>query len=58
MVVQTPENKIVLEQNFIPGYAKWITDSSIEVLSVPGTIGKNENLSDYKKVIVIRSNDN
>jgi hypothetical protein len=53
LVIQIASQKVVTEQSFNPGYAKWITDSSIEVLSVPGMIRENESLSDYKKIINI-----
>jgi hypothetical protein len=53
MVIHVTEHKVVHEQNFNPGYAKWITESSIEVLSVPGVMPENEDLSNYKKIINI-----
>jgi len=53
LVINVSDHRVIHEQSFNPGYAKWINDSSIEVLSVPGTIRKNENLSDYKKIINI-----
>ena len=56
IVVETSNNAIVYEQTFVPGHVKWITDSTIEILSVPGSIRENEDLSDYKKIIDIRAN--
>ena len=53
LVISVAQHKVMLEQSFNPGYAKWITDSSIEVLSVPGVIQENEDLSRYKKIINI-----
>lgn len=56
IIVQTSDNEVVYEKTFVPGYVKWITDSTIEILSVPGSIRENEDLSDYKRIIDIRAN--
>lgn len=53
IVLEVGTGKVATEQSFAPGYVKWITETSIEVFSVPGTIRKNEDLSDYKKTINI-----
>lgn len=55
VVIQTANNKVVVEQTYAPGYVKWITETSLEVLSVPGTIKESESLSDYIKIIDLRS---
>ena len=56
IIVQTSDNEVVYEKTFVPGYVKWITDSTIEILSVPGSIKENEGLSDFKRIIDIRAN--
>lgn len=56
IIVQTSDNEVVYEKAFVPGYVKWFTDSSIEILSVPGSIKENEDLSKYKRIIDIRAN--
>lgn len=58
LVIEVGTNKIVTEQNFVPGYIKWITEFSLELLSVPGTIKETESLADYTKVINVRTTKN
>lgn len=53
IVVHTKDNHVVVEQDFFPGYVKWITDSSLEVFSVPGTVKENTNLTDYIRIVSI-----
>ncbi len=55
IVVQSSTFAVVAAQTFIPGYVKWVTDEALEVLSVPGTLKANDDLSNYKKTIPIRS---
>ncbi|MEQ1585013.1 MAG: hypothetical protein ABL895_03985 [Cyclobacteriaceae bacterium] len=54
LVVQAAGKQIILEQSFIPGYVKWIGDTTIEFLNVPGILKENENISDYKKIIDVQ----
>lgn len=54
LVIHVADQRIVHEESFKPGYAKWITDSSIEVLSIPGMIRENQSLADFKKVITLK----
>lgn len=58
LVIEVGTNKIATEQNFVPGYIKWITEFSLELLSVPGTIKETESLADYTKVINVRTTKN
>ncbi len=51
LVIQINTNKIVVEKSFMPGYVKWISDSSLEVLDIPGIVRTNEDLVNYKKII-------
>ncbi len=51
IVVEAATNKIVAEEAFVPGYIKWISDTSLELLNVPGMLRANEDLSDHKKII-------
>ncbi len=55
IVVQSSNQAVVVSESFIPGYVKWVTDEALEVLSVPGTLKANDDLSNYKKTIPIRS---
>jgi hypothetical protein len=55
VVVNIAENTIIYEGSFLPGYVKWHSDSELEILSVPGTIQADEDLSHYKKIIRIAS---
>lgn len=55
IVVQSSSFAVVASQTFIPGYVKWVTDEALEVLSVPGTLKANDDLSNYTKTIPIRS---
>jgi hypothetical protein len=51
IVIEIATGKIVLEENFVPGYIKWITETSVEVLTLPGMIRADQNLSDFKRTI-------
>jgi len=51
LVIQITTNKVVLEKTFMPGYVKWIGDSSLELLDMPGIVRGDEDLKDYKKII-------
>ncbi len=51
IVIEVTTGKIVAEENFVPGYIKWITKTSLEVLSIPGMIRANQSLSDFTKTI-------
>lgn len=54
LVVQIANQQLMLEQSFMPGYVKWIGDTTIEFLDMPGILKKNEDLGDYKKIIDLR----
>jgi len=51
LVIHINTNKVVMEKSFMPGYVKWMGDSSLELLDVPGIIRGDEDLTDYKKII-------
>jgi hypothetical protein len=53
VVERKSDKKIVLEGSFQMGYVKWITNSSIEVLSLPSLTEQGE--SKYKKVFSVKS---
>ncbi|MBX2963539.1 MAG: hypothetical protein KF687_13590 [Cyclobacteriaceae bacterium] len=53
IVVDAHTNKIIYENSFLPGSVKWLTDTTLEVYSIPGTLEKNDDLSNYKKIINI-----
>lgn len=58
LVIQKTDSKILLTQSFLPGYVKWFTETSLEVLSTPGILKEHESLSDYIKIIDIRTSEN
>lgn len=51
LVIQINNNKVVMEKSFMPGYVKWMGDSTLEVLDMPGIIRADEDLTDYKKIV-------
>jgi hypothetical protein len=51
LVIQINTNMVVMEKSFMPGYVKWMGDSSLELLDMPGIIRGDEDLTDYKKII-------
>lgn len=55
MVLRARDGEIVLDEKFLPGYIKWLTATTLEVLSIPGILKENEDLSDYKKIIDIHA---
>ena len=55
LIIVARNGEVLAEQSFIPGYAKWITKSSVEVLSSPGTLKESETLANYIKIIEITS---
>ncbi len=52
-VVTKSKNTIVLEGSFKLGYVKWISDNSIEVLSLPSLSVQDE--ASHKKVFFIKT---
>jgi hypothetical protein len=55
MVIKIAISLVVLEDSFAPGYIKWVSESTLEILSVPGTIRENEDMRNYTKTIDIHS---
>lgn len=53
LVLDTKENSILFESTFFPGHVKWHSDYELEILSVPGTIQKEDDLSKHKKIVSI-----
>lgn len=53
IVLKISSSEVILENSFFPGYVKWISEEELEVLSVPGTLQKDEDLANYKKIIRI-----
>lgn len=54
-VVDTKTNLVIWKGRFVPGYIKWIGESNLEILDIPGMIKSDQSLSDYKRVIDIDS---
>jgi len=55
LVMRKEPSSVILEKTFIPGYVKWISAFSIELLDMPGTIETGKNLEDYIQIIEIKS---
>jgi len=53
LVIQINTNKVVMEKSFMAGYVKWIDDTTLELLDMPGIIRGDEDLTDYKKIIEV-----
>lgn len=46
---------IIEEQDYMPGYVKWVTETSLEVLSMPGMAKTTDDPSRFVKVIHLRT---
>jgi hypothetical protein len=55
IVIDGSNNKLIAEEAFIPGYIKWVSEYSLELLNIPGMIRANDDLSSYKKIIDLKS---
>jgi hypothetical protein len=55
VVIEVKTQKIVAEESFIPGYIKWVGESSLELLNAPGMIKAGEDLSSYTRKINLSS---
>jgi hypothetical protein len=53
VVIESATSKEVERGSLMPGYVKWKDDTTLEVLSVPGTLRDGEDLSRYIRVIRI-----
>lgn len=53
IVVDIRKNTIIYEGSFLPGYVRWHSETELELLSIPGIIQADEDLSRYKKIISI-----
>lgn len=51
IIINTSSLEIAKKGSFTPGHLKWISDTSLELLSVPGTIPQGKNLSDYSTIL-------
>lgn len=57
LVFDTQTKKIVQSLAFMPGYAKWIDDSTIEVFDAPEVMRENDDVSNHVKQIRIKKNE-
>jgi len=55
IVVHVSSRQVVEEQNYQPGYVKWVTETSLEVLSMPGMAKTTDDPATYIKVINLRT---
>ncbi|HOX84090.1 MAG TPA: hypothetical protein PLJ60_18830 [Chryseolinea sp.] len=58
LVIDLKTNIIVERGKYLHGHCKWINDSAIEVIDMPGTIKENQSSSDFRRVIVINQPKN
>ncbi|MFM8850657.1 MAG: hypothetical protein ACKOE5_09725 [Cytophagales bacterium] len=56
LVFDAQTKKIVQSLAFMPGYAKWIDDSTIEVFDAPEVMRENDDVSNHVKQIRIKKN--
>lgn len=52
-VLRHSDRQILWQTNILLGYAKWKTDDSLEVLSRPGTVKKDQTLEDFIQIVKI-----
>jgi hypothetical protein len=52
-VFEVSSGNLVQKGNYTPGYVKWISDVSLELLSVPGTIPIGKSITDYTTIIYL-----
>lgn len=55
VVLESETSKVVERGSLMPGYVKWKDNTTLEVLSVPGTLREGEDLSRYIRVIRINT---
>jgi hypothetical protein len=48
---------IIEKGTFRPGYIKWISNSKIEMLDLPGALDGDNDLTKFKKTISIKTNN-
>lgn len=53
IVLDKINNSVLLKGSFKAGYVKWKTDTSLEILDIPGIIPNGKKQSDYIKTINI-----
>lgn len=51
VILEVSSLEIIQKGSFRPGYIQWKSNTSLELLNVPGTIPVGKNLSDYVQVI-------
>ncbi|MFN5169595.1 MAG: hypothetical protein ACK5DD_08215 [Cyclobacteriaceae bacterium] len=55
LVVRVTDNKTLLDQRFVPGFARWKNDSAIELLDMPEAMPVNKNPNDFIRIITIEN---
>lgn len=55
VVIEVKTQRIVAEESFIPGYVKWVDESTLELLNAPGMVKAGEDLSSYRRKINLSS---
>lgn len=57
LVFDTQTKKVVQSIAFLPGYAKWIDDNTIELFDAPEVVRDNDNASNHVKLIRVKKNE-
>jgi len=52
-VLRHSDRQLLWQTSILLGYAKWKTNDSLEVLSNPGTVKKDQTLEDFIQIIKI-----
>ncbi|MCI0751177.1 MAG: hypothetical protein L0Y35_05010 [Flammeovirgaceae bacterium] len=55
LVIRLNDYHILKRGSYNPGYIKWINNSELELLNVPGIIKEGQNLSDFKQLIKLET---
>jgi hypothetical protein len=55
IILQTTTCKILEKGSLRPGYIKWISASEIELLNLPGAIDGDVDLTNFKKIITLKT---
>lgn len=53
VVIEKTTLKVLLRDSFMPGFVKWSGEDTLEVLSMPGTVKKGEDISHYIRQVQI-----
>lgn len=53
MVLRLADSVLVQNGSYLRGYVKWINDSTLEMLSLPGKVKQDQDLNVFRKIIQV-----